>query len=241
MNEHQVEERLQDVVDGVSALQRTLEHVALDYLMGEKQNAARGVMGLRSGRVLKVVGIAGNASLNLRCRTTKIDVAHEIEDGVVISETISLYDVESVQTPESLQIDEPYEVLVDPISAKRIAMETIEMQGDPDIDGMDLSEGAVDGPHRTPFIHRLVTSIKEDETDPVLAMVRRIVMDDLCMAMISDEITIRKGGEVVTKAYGMVKQAVAKDRMYSSMIQAYRPYIVRSQWLAPFQGYADRI
>lgn len=226
MNEYDTERRLRTTLGHLVELANALDHAAWRLLNGESGAAGRATIGLASGRVLDVVAI-GRIPTN-RDTEMNVGIVHEI-DGRILRDSISAYDIETVQHPASMVVDQPYTPLVAPEDAAKLAIATIDAMGELRDDETFRFE--LDGPHRTPFMVRLVNDVKAGKT---AQGVSQVLLDVDAIVNMRGE-AVPKGETPEQKsALAIIRQAAAKDRMYMEMIHQYRPYIERAQWLMPF-------
>lgn len=227
MNEYDTERRLRTTLGHLVELANALDHAALCLLNGEGGAAGRATIGLASGRVLDVVAI-GRIPTN-RDTEMSVGIVHEI-DGRILRDSISAYDIETVQHPASMVLDQPYTPLVAPKDAAKLAVATIEAMGELRDDD-ETFRFELDGPHRTPFMVRLMNDVKAGKT---AQGVSQVLLDvDTIVNMLGETVPAGETPEQKS-ALAIIRQAAAKDRMYMDMIRQYRPYIERARWLMPF-------
>lgn len=227
MNEYDTERRLRTTLGHLVELANALDHAALCLLNGKGGAAGRATIGLASGRVLDVVAI-GRIPTN-RDTEMSVGIVHEI-DGRILRDSISAYDIETVQHPASMVLDQPYTPLVAPEDAAKLAVATIEAMGELRDDD-ETFRFELDGPHRTPFMVRLMNDVKAGKT---AQGVSQVLLDvDTIVNMLGETVPAGETPEQKS-ALAIIRQAAAKDRMYMDMIRQYRPYIERARWLMPF-------
>jgi hypothetical protein len=224
------QDRMNTTIRMLDDLGSALDHMTHAHLFGDEVDAPEGVIGLASGRILRVVSIDQVPGMNSRKLDDDVLVVHLLEDGA-IAERICISSIETVQTALPLKRgDEP---LVAPDKAKALAMETIKARGVIPDNDVHLEYGMYADQHRTPFMHEIVMQLEKRGPDDAF---RRKLWSLIPGSLVADDQVHDAAAHGLSdEEAGILRQAVARDRIYGEMIRSYRPYISRDRWLTAYR------
>lgn len=225
------QDRMNTTIRMLDDLGSALDHMTHAHLFGDQVDVPEGMIGLASGRVLRVVSIDQIPSMNSRKLDDDVLVVHLVDDRA-IAEKICISNIETVQT--ALPLKHGDEVLVAPEKARALAMETIKARGVIPDDDARLEYGMYADGHRTPFMHEIVVQLeKRGPNDPFRRKVWSLIPGSL---IADDQVNHEAAAGLSDEETGILRQAVARDRIYQDMIRSYRPYVSRDRWLTPYRN-----
>lgn len=224
------QDRMNTTIRMLDDLGSALTSMTHAHLFGDEVDAPEGLIGLASGRILRVVSIDQVPGMNSRKLDDDVLVVHLVE-GQAIAERICISNVETVQT--ALPLKRGDETLVAPDRARALAMETIKARGVIPDDDVRLEYGMYTDGDRTPFMREIIMQLeKRGPNDPFRRKLWSLIPGSL---IADDQMHDAAADGLSDEETGILRQAMARDRVYQEMIRSYRPYVSRDRWLTPYR------